>query len=109
MKLSALQKYILTEAYGHKKVDRKLFNKFYLNKKVAPKGEDRIKIISKSIDRLIDKGLMFGYGQKTKHKWYIKEVSLTALGKTTTKKLLGEQTSLPFKKKKAISKKQKIK
>jgi len=100
MKLSALQKYILKEAYGQKKVDRKLFNKFYLNKKIAPKGIDRIKIITKSIDRLIEKGLLVGFGQKTQHKWYIKEVGLTFLGRQETKKLMGVQRVLPFKKSK---------
>jgi len=98
MKLSVLQKFILLEAYGRKKVDRKLFNRFYLNKKSAPKGRAAVKIITKSLERLIDKGMIVGFGELTKHKWYISEVRLTPVGQRQTKKLMGEQASLPFKK-----------
>ncbi len=99
MRLSGLQKFILNEAYSHKKnVDRKLFNRFYLKQKNVPKGEDKVKIITKSIDRLISKGLLIGFGQKTQHKSFIKEVRLTRVGHLIAKKLMGEQVSLPFKK-----------
>jgi len=103
MKLSALQKFILIESYGQKKVDRKLFNKFYLNKKSAPKGLAAVKIITKSLERLIDRGLIVGFGELTKHKWYISEVRLTTVGQRQTKKLMGEQRTLPFNKKRVIS------
>ncbi len=99
MKVSALQKYILVNSFGSKKVNRKKFDKFYDKKKNLLKGEARIKIITKSIERLINKGLIVGYGEKTQHKWYISEVELTHKGKLVTRKLLGEQIKLPLKKK----------
>ncbi len=98
MKLSALQKFILKESFGQRnKILRSRYHKYYNGKKTPSKLE-QVKIISKSIDRLIDKGLMVGYGQRTQHKWFIKEVSLTPKGRLIAKKLLGEQKSFQFKK-----------
>ena len=56
------------------------------------------KIITQSIERLIDKELMVGFGERTSHKWYIKEIKITAFGRRQTKKFLGEQMSFNFKK-----------
>lgn len=101
MKLSSLQKFILKESFGVRgKILRNRFHKFYDSQKSLLNRLSQVKIISKSIDRLIDKGLLVGFGQKTQHKLFIKEVCLTAKGKALTKKLLGEQKSLPFKKRK---------
>lgn len=97
MKLSALQKFILKQSYGGKKIHRLAFSKFYNNKPKVPKGEDMGKIITKSLERLIAKGLIVGYGEITKEKWYIKEIQLTVAGRNVAKKLLGEQVKLPFK------------
>ena len=97
MRLSLLQKFILKEGFGVRgRILRSRFNKFY-NGKTKPSILERIKIISTSIDRLIAKGLLIGYGQKTQHKWFIKEVKLSPSGLKEAKRLLGEQTSLPFK------------
>ena len=102
MKLSGLQRFILKNCYGSRsKVLRVRFGKFYNGKK-RPNKLERIKIISKSIDRLINKGLLIGSGEKTQHKWFIKEVQLTRLGRRVAKKLMGEQTVLPLKKKRLI-------
>ncbi|MBU1131006.1 hypothetical protein KJ840_02635 [Patescibacteria group bacterium] len=99
MKLSALQKFILGQAYGkEKRINRSRFYRFYNGRQKPPKGEDKVKIVTKSIERLIDKGLMVGFGQRTKYKWYIKDVQLTAPGRRLAKKMMGEQTQLPFKK-----------
>ncbi len=54
------------------------------------------KIITRSLERLIDKGLLVGYGLRTPQKWYIKEIRLTSLGRKAAKKLRGEQSRLPF-------------
>lgn len=99
MKLSELQKYILLKALSaNKKISRAGFIEFYNKRKKKPKKEDRAGIISKSIERLINKELLVGYGTRTPHKWFIKEISLTGKGKKTAKKLLGEQQKLPLKK-----------
>lgn len=63
----------------------------------VPKMEDRVKIVTKSLERLIDKGFLIGYGVRTPKKWFIKEIKLTAIGRKVAKSLQGKQASLPFK------------
>ncbi|MCX6785738.1 MAG: hypothetical protein NTZ18_02725 [Candidatus Komeilibacteria bacterium] len=99
MKLSTLQKHILRESYGQAgKILRSRFDKFYSTQKTAPAKDEQIKIISRSIDRLINKGLLVGYGEKTRYKWFIREIKLTSAGRRSAKKLQGEQTKFIFKK-----------
>ena len=73
-------------------------DRFYEKQKTKPKPEDQQNIITKSLERLIDKELLIGYGRRTPHKWFIEEIKLTRKGKKLAKKLLGEQQVLPFKK-----------
>lgn len=63
---------------------------------VKPRRELRTNIITQSIERLINKELLTGYGMRTPHKWFIREISLTTRGKRAAKQLLGEQKKLPF-------------
>ena len=56
----------------------------------------RTKIITSSIESLIDRELMTGYGVRTAHKWFIREVSLTDKGRRVARKLQGEQMRLPL-------------
>ncbi|MFA6391765.1 MAG: hypothetical protein WCW66_03375 [Patescibacteria group bacterium] len=101
MRVSQLQKYILLNLLQSKgRSKRKQLLKFYEKKKNAPKSADQQGIITKSIERLIDKGLMIGYGRRTPKKWFIEEVQLTRKGRKETMKLLGEQQLLPFNKSK---------
>ena len=98
MKLSHLQRYILLAGYGEKdKFGRGRLLKFYEKQKRKPKKEDRVNIITKSLERLIDNGFLTGYGMRTPKKWFIKEIKLTAAGRRAGKKLQGEQVPLPFK------------
>lgn len=98
MRLSKLQKYILIQAFGKqgKKISKPGLKKFYKTQKLKPKEEDLQGIITKSIERLIDKELMIGYGVRTPHKWFIQEIRLTTKGRKEAKKLLGEQQTLPL-------------
>lgn len=101
MRLSPLQRYIMMSAYGLKgKVTRAQFLKYYDKQKNKPQRDDQQRAVSKSIERLIDKKLMIGYGRRTPEKWFIEAVQLTAVGKRQVKKLFGTQQTLPFKKKK---------
>jgi hypothetical protein len=101
MRLSELQRYILLNLLNSKsRGKRKQLLKFYEKKRNAPKSADQQGIITKSIERLIDKGLMIGYGRRTPQKWFIEEVQLTRKGRRETVRLLGEQQQLPFKQKK---------
>lgn len=100
MHLSQLQKYILMQCLNQpsEHLDRAGLVKFYKNKNI-PKAESRVKIITKSIENLIDKEFLVGRGVRTSHKWFIKEISLTKKGIKQTKRLIGEQLRLPFKNK----------
>jgi hypothetical protein len=100
MKLSSLQKYILKQAWQNNKarISRVVLEKFYTNNKKAPAKKIRANIITKSIERLIDKGLLVGFGEKTQHKLFIRQIKLTPKGKKTALGLLGKQAELPFKK-----------
>jgi len=99
MRLSPLQKYILRNCYltPPMKLGRSGFVRFYNGAVKKPKTADVVNIITKSLESLIDKELMTGYGVRTPHKWYIKEVKLTSKGRKTARRLLGEQQVLPFK------------
>ena len=100
MYISSLQKYILKKIWEDTKlkVNRNKFNEFYSTQKKAPTKELQTKIITQSIERLISKGLLVGFGERTRFKWFIKEVKFTLPGKKLARKLQGEQVELPFKK-----------
>ncbi len=102
MKLSQLQKFILKQGlnYGRPKIPRKIFDKFYDNLKNPPKPKIRANIITRSLERLIDKGLIIGFGQKTQYKLFIEEIKLTNQGKKRALALLGEQTQIKFRQRK---------
>lgn len=99
MRLSPLQKYILRACYvtAPRAVSRGGFARFYDAQKTKPKADDIMNIITKSLESLIDKGFMVGYGVRTPQKWYIKEVRLLPAGRRQARRLLGEQQALPFK------------
>jgi hypothetical protein len=52
-----------------------------------PTKKDQIDIISRSINRLIDKGLLTGYGKRTATKWFFTFVKLTPQGKKAALKI----------------------
>jgi hypothetical protein len=56
--------------------------------------------ITSSLERLIKKGLIVGFGELTKEKTFINKIRLTREGRLAAKKLLGEQKRLPLKLKK---------
>lgn len=102
MKLSSLQKYILKNSWQSKnaKVSRDVFERYYNDKKIIPSKKIRGNIITKSIERLIEKGLLIGFGEKTQHRLFINHVKLSPQGVKITKSLWGRQESLPLKMKK---------
>ncbi len=99
MKLSKLQKYILLQCFDlkNRQLDRKILLDFYKNCKKKPKPEVLVNSITSSLERLISRGLIVGFGEFTQFKNFIYKVRLTPLGRKVTKKLLGEQKKLPFK------------
>ncbi|MBI4092459.1 MAG: hypothetical protein HY420_00885 [Candidatus Kerfeldbacteria bacterium] len=64
-----------------------------------PKAPQNIQdVVTKSLESLIDKGLMVGYGRRTPKKWFIDEIRLTPSGRKLARKFLGEQLALPLNK-----------
>lgn len=98
MALSKLQKFILKQSLLNNKprISRNVFEKFYVNEKSPPAKKIQANIITKSIERLIDNGLLVGFGEKTQHKLFIQQIKLTSVGKKNAQALLGKQTQLPF-------------
>jgi len=64
---------------------------------VSCRGANRVKTVTKSIERLIDRGYLVGYGVRTPKKWFIKEVRVTRDGiKVYEKWLARKQKQLPI-------------
>jgi hypothetical protein len=99
MKLSSLQKYILKRCAvsSAKTVSKSELVKYYDNLKSRPKPKDLVNDVAKSVERLIARDLVTGYGWKTAKKWYLTQVKLTPAGKKSARTLVGQQ-KLPFKK-----------
>ena len=102
MRLSGLQRYILLQCLGSRRAHflREELDQYYESAGHSPKSEDRQSSITKSLERLIDKGLLVGYGRRTPEKWFIDEIKLMPKGRRVAKKLLGEQQQLPLRLKK---------
>jgi len=100
MRLSSLQKYILLEGLGqgNKRFPRDRLVKFYDQEHQQTKVKQRVKVVTRCLERMIDKELLIGYGVRTPHKWFIKEIKLTAKGRRVARDLLHNQQRLPFKK-----------
>ncbi|MCX6744437.1 MAG: hypothetical protein NTX82_02845 [Candidatus Parcubacteria bacterium] len=97
MKLSSLQKYILLQSFDSKnKLDRKVLLGFYGSSKKKLNRDIMVNSITNSIERLIKKGLIVGFGEITKEKIYINKIRLTKEGRVLAKKALGEQRRLPL-------------
>ena len=95
MRLSRLQKYILAEAHTARgKFDRERLMDFYREAKDPPSRKESMDAVTKSLERLIDHELMTGYGVRTPHKWFIKEVRLTPKGRKEAKRIRGGQQRL---------------
>lgn len=99
MRLSDLQRFILTDAADARssRVPRKRFSFYYRGNPSAPNAIDQQNAITKSLERLIEKGLLVGYGRRTPEKWYIEDVRLTPKGRAVARTLFGTQTALPLK------------
>lgn len=98
MRLSALQKSILKDVYASRTAQssRKGLERFYTRSTSRPKSEEIQNSITKSLERLIDKGLLIGYGRRTPRKWFIDTLKLTPLGRRQARVLQGEQQRLPL-------------
>lgn len=97
MVFSKLQRYIILECYARKgRCRKKNLVYFYDGKKRVPQKALRVKFVTRSIERLIERGFLTGRGVRTKEKWFIDEVTLTRSGRTIARELRGRQQRLPF-------------
>ncbi|MBT3412507.1 MAG: hypothetical protein HOJ15_01795 [Candidatus Jacksonbacteria bacterium] len=88
MRLSALQKFILKQCFiTGGRVGRAPFNYYFEKRKLKHPQ----KVLTKSFESLIDRGLLRGFGKRTPRKWFIESVSLTPQGKKEAWKVLEEQ------------------
>lgn len=77
---------------------RILFRRFYGKQSKKTKEKYQESTITKSLEHLIDRELMIGYGKRTPHKWFITYVKLSKKGAKISQILLKEkQIKLPLK------------
>ncbi|MFH1098668.1 MAG: hypothetical protein V1723_01985 [Candidatus Uhrbacteria bacterium] len=94
-KLSKLQKAILRLCYSLRgRVERDRF--YRLNEREVTKARNVVDVITKTLERLISRGFLVGYGIRTAEKWFIKGVRLTPLGRKVARIVAGEQQRLPL-------------
>lgn len=98
MALSHLQRYILTTCFAarSKRLSKDAILDYYVGRRNAPVERDRPGTVTKSIERLIERGLVTVRGTKTPRKLFITDVRLTAKGRLYARRLLGEQQVLPL-------------
>jgi hypothetical protein len=99
MRLSSLQKFILLKCADKKdfEIKRGVLLAFYDGEKNPPRENLKNKIITASLESLIDRGLAIGYGRRTPRKWFMSGLKLTNAGIVEARRLLGEQMKLPLK------------
>lgn len=96
MRLSGLQRFALIECYTRRstRLIRKVVHGYYRS---MPKQPGHVQdVVTKSLESLIDRGLLIGYGRRTPKRWFIDEIRLTPRGRKIARTLLGEQLSLPL-------------
>ncbi len=94
MVLSKLQQFILKQGRKHGRMAVDELLAFYSEKASQENQEGERKAVRKSIDRLIKRELVVGYGEKTTHRLYINEVRLTSKGRKAAGELLPKQQRL---------------
>lgn len=97
MRLSALQRSILLHAFDARPpIPRAAFRSFFIGKARPAKPKDRENDLTRSLERLIDRGLLSGYGRRTPRKWFLDSVRLTPSGRALARRQLGQQQRLPL-------------
>lgn len=83
MRLSKLQKNILEFIYTSKKefAARKDLYRFYPLEEIKKNFINIQSVLQKSIENLIEKEYVTGYGYKTAQKWFVQKIKLTRSGK----------------------------
>ncbi len=98
--LSKLQQHILEECAARGgSISRQILDTNYSLSSSRSSAVNYKKVITQSIERLIDRGLAVGYGIKTKEKLFIQRVRLTPQGRGMIQKMrVRRQPTLPLNK-----------
>ncbi len=99
MHYGRLQRWILRDCWQEvsgKNLGRRVFLRYYQGKPEL-KVRNQEGILTRCLEGLIDDGLLVGYGVRTPHKWFIREVRLTAKGRRIIRQLLDRRQKLPLK------------
>ena len=90
MRLSRLQKYILTKCYYNKRgiAGKREFYEFYSKDELDSREKSVQAAVHKSIDSLVEKDLLIAHGHKTAKKWFIHKVKITSRGKKAIRELI---------------------
>ncbi|PLX26517.1 hypothetical protein C0581_04255 [Candidatus Parcubacteria bacterium] len=79
------------------RMDRKIFRRFYETRDRKPNKKYQEHIITQSLERLIDRGLITGFGKRTPQKWFLTHVDLTGKGIKAIQEIYHRrQKTLPF-------------
>ena len=104
--LSKLQQFILEAcAEGGGSVQRSVIDAYHDRSSSKAQQEHYKQIITQSIERLIDRGLLVGYGTKTREKLFITKIKLTPAGKRAALAARKKrQQKLPYRQRRASEK-----
>lgn len=95
-----LQTFLLGKALEVRgRLARRGLEDYYRGVPKPPKRKDQVNAVTRAIELLIDRGCLTGFGVRTRKKWFIKEVRLTAFGRRRAIEILGGQPALPLKSK----------
>lgn len=94
-RLSRLQKAILRLCdLPRGRVGRDRFDR--IHDIAVTRAKDPVDVVTKALERMVDRGLLVAYGVRTKEKWFIREVRCTPQGRRVARQLRGQQQALPF-------------
>lgn len=95
MRLSSLQKRILLSCLDRAgKCARALLDQWYQEQRPTATKKNAQNVVTGALENLVDKECMIGEGVRTPHKWYIRSVRLTPVGRKLARKLRGEQLKM---------------
>ena len=75
-------------------VERRRFHD--IGKREVTRAKDVVDVVTHALERLIDRGLLVGFGVRTKEKWFTRAIRLTSEGRRVARALAGTQQTLPL-------------
>ena len=92
MRLSSLQKQVLLSCFEHGgRSTKRILDALHQSANTTASKKTAQSVVAKALENLIDKECVIGEGVRTPHKWYIRNVRLTAVGRRIARQLRGKQ------------------